>query len=67
MGYRVEIFTIQTGIFGTVKSKKMVQLLAEKLNDLDEKGYEVISVVPLLNKSKDFEYQIISKKIKTEE
>lgn len=59
--YSVEIFIFKTGLFGGFKEKNMVQQLADRLNELDEKGFDIVSVVPLLTDTKNFEYQIIYK------
>ena len=63
MGYRVEIFTIETSLFGKITKEKLCRQLVDKLNDLEAKGYEVISVFHLPNaNNNNYEYQIISKK-----
>ena len=64
MGYRVEIVTIESNIFGKIKYQKLAEGLLKVLNDLDSRGYDVISVIQLGSDSKDFDYQIISKKRK---
>lgn len=61
MKYFVETFTISTGFFG-VKKAKMDAALADKLNELSNAGYEIVSVSPVLNNSDDFDYQIVYRK-----
>lgn len=63
MGYRVEIFRVEAGLFGGVKYQKLTDDLLAKLNDLESKGYDVVSVIELNQDSKDVIYQIISKKL----
>ena len=62
MPYRVEMFTISTGIFGRVKTEKLLTEMRDKLNALEKAGYEIVSVIQLHSDSNDFNYEIISKK-----
>lgn len=61
MAYFVKTITIKTGFFGVSKDK-MDSSLADELNALEVRGYEIVSAAPVLNNSNDFDYQIIYKK-----
>lgn len=60
--YYVTNITIPTNFFtNTIGKAKLNKLLADKINSIVQEGYEIVTVIPLNNDSKDFEYQIIYK------
>jgi hypothetical protein len=62
MVYRVKTITIQTGFFGSINKDKMDAELEDELNSLSQEGYEIVSICPLMNDSRDFDYQVIYRK-----
>ena len=59
MGYVVEVFKVE-GRFNW-ELEMYADKLREKLNDLDAKGYDIISVSPIKELGNYYFYQIIAK------
>ena len=62
MGYIVEVFKVERRL--KWEPEMYADKLREKLNDLDAKGYDIISVSPMKEPGKYYWYQIIAKQKK---
>ena len=62
MGYKVQIFVVEAPVLGGLTYQEIVNDTCKHLTELENQGYEVVSVSQIDQDSKDYVYQIVSRK-----